>query len=255
MVSSIDELRRALAGAPLAGNRMLEVLVPGSGEKALVVETEPDERWAAWQQARDALEYTSRWPVVSASFAGGQWPSCVVADDMFARGEYTYELEPGTDVSPSAIIERSRSRTADQLVEETLREVPEIFDDDFDYEGDDYISGFDPTGMPTYLVLLPTAHSWHALAYMHFWASGNAESHLALLASWRERYGAELVAHYGTMLEFRVERPPRTLEQALPLAREQVAAAPCTTLLPCVGLTAHARALVGRTHWFLHERP
>ncbi|WP_291467436.1 DUF4253 domain-containing protein [Acidovorax sp.] len=72
---------------------------------------------------------------------------------------------------------------------------------------------------------------------------------------WRELHGAELWAHYGTMLEFAVGRPPRDFDTALALAREHDLAAPCTLALPGIALRHHALGLVGHGTWFLHERP
>ena len=121
-----------------------------------------------------------------------------------------------------------------------------------------YLDWFDPVGLDTAVVLLPTPHSWEAPAYLSFFGAegpGGAESLIALVRSWHERFGAELVAHFGTMLEFVVNRPPRSLDEAWALAREQELVAPCTTALPGITLREHARSLVDRDTWFIHERP
>ena len=81
------------------------------------------------------------------------------------------------------------------------------------------------------------------------------EGFIALLRRWRERNGAELFTHYGTMLEFEVSRPPADLDAALPLAHEHALAAPCTLALSGTPLRHHALGLVGHGEWFLHERP
>lgn len=108
-----------------------------------------------------------------------------------------------------------------------------------------------------WLVLLPTPHAEEALAYLHWYAMerGSAEDFIALLRRWRERHGAELWAHYGTMLEFEVSEPPQNMDSALALAREHDLAAPCTLALPGIPLRHHALGLVGHNTWFLHERP
>ncbi|MBB6563877.1 hypothetical protein HNP48_006603 [Acidovorax soli] len=114
---------------------------------------------------------------------------------------------------------------------------------------------FDPDN--AWLVLLPTPHSEEALAYLHWYGMerGPADGFIALLRRWREQHGAELWAHYGTMLEFAVRRPPGDFDTALVLAREQDLAAPCTLSLPGIALRHHALGLVGHGTWFLHERP
>jgi hypothetical protein len=108
-----------------------------------------------------------------------------------------------------------------------------------------------------WLVLLPTPHSEDALAYIHWFGieRGTADGFIRLLRTWRESHGAELFAHYGTMLEFVVRRPPMDLDAALQLAREHELAAPCTLILPGIPQRHHALGLVGHGEWFLHERP
>lgn len=108
-----------------------------------------------------------------------------------------------------------------------------------------------------WLVLLPTVRGEEALAYLHWFGieRGSAEGFVRLLRHWRENHGAELFAHYGTMLEFEVGRPPADLEAAWPLAREHELAAPCTLYLPGISLRQYALGLVGHGIWFLHERP
>lgn len=108
------------------------------------------------------------------------------------------------------------------------------------------------------LLLLPTAASEEVPAYISFYGAegeGGHERLIALLRSWRERFGAEIVACWGTMLELNVTAPPRQLNQAFDLAVEHWIAAPPTLGLPGVSIRDHARALVDRTEWFLHNRP
>jgi len=104
------------------------------------------------------------------------------------------------------------------------------------------------------LVSLPTPNSWEVPAYIHFGDPDPAVL-VALCRRWQERWGAEIVAHYGTMLEFSVLRPPTTFEEALAPAREQIAVAADTTVLPGVPFAEHVTSLVGRSNWFLHSRP
>ncbi len=108
------------------------------------------------------------------------------------------------------------------------------------------------------LLLLPVDEPAAVLAHLLFfgaWGPGRSDRLIAIVRSWRERYGAELSGHYGTVLQFAVARPPQSLDEAWLLAREQVRVAPCTTAPPGVTLRDHARALVDRDTWFLHERP
>lgn len=104
---------------------------------------------------------------------------------------------------------------------------------------------------------MPTANGWEIPAYINWYAAsrGNSQSVVALLRAWQLQHGAELVAHYGTMLHFTVQQRPRTVNEAYHLAWQQAAIAPCTLTLPGVALRNHARALLHADRWFLREQP
>jgi len=110
----------------------------------------------------------------------------------------------------------------------------------------------------TYLLFLPTRVGPDALAYIEFnaedgVAGATTERLIAVLSSWHERYGAQLVAHWGTMLQFAVSRPPQSLDDAWELAGEHELIAPGTD--PTTVRRDCARWLWQRPTWFLHERP
>ena len=120
-----------------------------------------------------------------------------------------------------------------------------------------HIEPFVPDVGETALLLMPAASGSDVPAYLNWYASGrvNSESIVALLRQWHARHGAELVAHYGTMLQLRVARRPQSAQEAFDLAWQQETVAPCTTVLPGVALRDHARALLHTDSWHLHERP
>lgn len=120
-----------------------------------------------------------------------------------------------------------------------------------------FLDGFEPTGQTELLMLLPTPASWEVIAYMHWFGActTTTEKAMHLLKHWHEQYGAEIVAHYGTMLHLQVSKKPATPAAAFTLATEQEAFAPCTTALPGATLCDLAAALMHRESWFLHERP
>lgn len=78
---------------------------------------------------------------------------------------------------------------------------------------------------------------------------------ITVLEYWRRAYGAELVANFGTMLEFVVARPPETLDAAWELAVQQDLIARSTLAGRGVTIRDHARTLISRPTWFLHNRP
>lgn len=123
---------------------------------------------------------------------------------------------------------------------------------------DTYLNWFVPTHQPCCIVLLPSATSWRAGALLDFYGVSNPDDSavfLSLLRRWHDRWGAEIVASFGTMLELIVTSPPDQPQDLLDLAIEQHLLASCTTMLPMVPVRHHARALAGRPTWFLHERP
>ena len=109
----------------------------------------------------------------------------------------------------------------------------------------------------TFLVFLPTPHSWEALAYMSFYGRDRVSSEvsIALAKRWFEQYGATLYAHFGTMLEFYTTTAPATIDAAWQLAKEHDLMANCTLSLPGISVRHYAVALMQADAWFLHERP
>lgn len=120
-----------------------------------------------------------------------------------------------------------------------------------------YIEWHDPGSQRQALILVPVAEQSDILAYIHWYGAETIGSEVVIfqLRDWGKRYGAELVAHYGTMLQFNVARQPKDIWEAFDLAVEQVALAPCTLALPGVSIREHARCLLNAKQWFLHERP
>lgn len=120
-----------------------------------------------------------------------------------------------------------------------------------------HLKWFEPRNDVQALVLTPSDRGWEVPAYMNWYGAARTNSQLvvALLREWNEKYGAELVAHFGTMLQLYTTRRPDTWEEAFQLAWQQHMIAPCTTLLPGISLRDRARALMHTNQWFLHERP
>jgi hypothetical protein len=120
-----------------------------------------------------------------------------------------------------------------------------------------FLNAYEPTGQTELLLLLPTTTSEAVIAYMHWYGACNTstEKAMQLLKQWHDRYGAEIVAHYGTMLHLKVKKKPESPAEAFVLATEQEAFAPCTTVLSGATLCDLAIALMHRESWFLHERP
>lgn len=75
------------------------------------------------------------------------------------------------------------------------------------------------------LVRIPTPRPWEIPAYTLYggWnACPTSEQMVAVARRWHEKYGADICALGDGALEFRVERPPADLREALALIREQM---------------------------------
>ena len=123
---------------------------------------------------------------------------------------------------------------------------------------DGELGWFDPSDQPLALALLPITACWEIPAFLEFYGSEGVDGAARLMArlrSWKDRFGAEIVAHYGTTLEFAVPFPPPTYADALELAEAQIEIAECTTALSGLSVEDLAHLLVNRSTWFLHERP
>jgi hypothetical protein len=119
-----------------------------------------------------------------------------------------------------------------------------------------YQEWYQPSGQQSAIVFLPTPHPWETLGFMSWWASelaGGNEPLVAVLQDWYERFGAELVAHWGTMLQIVTSRRPSDPEAAWYLALEHELIAPYT--LHQFPVREHARTLLQVDRWLLHERP
>lgn len=86
----------------------------------------------------------------------------------------------------------------------------------------DRLLGFDDyrTGQPVAEVLIgliPTPRSYEVPAYLRFGGWNECpppEIHVALARQWNERFGARLVVNTSDVMEFELERPVATIEEA-----------------------------------------
>jgi Domain of unknown function (DUF4253) len=116
-----------------------------------------------------------------------------------------------------------------------------------------YLDWFEDDG---WLMFCPTLSGAEILAPFPFWAEehvpgASTERLIFMVENWSRRYGAELMANWGTMLSFSVARPPQTLDEAFELAGDQLLIAPALQ----VSIRDHARALLEHDTWMLHCRP
>lgn len=105
----------------------------------------------------------------------------------------------------------------------------------------------------TVILILPTRDGSEVPALLRYgnWnACPPPEYHVAALASWRERYGAELVGMSGDAINLRVSRRPQSREEALALAREHYLYCNDTVDQGTRTLSALAAMLMESDWWF-----
>lgn len=113
------------------------------------------------------------------------------------------------------------------------------------------------------VVLLPTSIQWLAPAWLNYFGATEKAARTdlgdnpgrkglaAAIRQWEQQWGAELVASWGTMLQFVVGRRPALGEQAWQLALQHLAVGG-SLQTPSWEL---ALALTRSDAWFLHDRP
>jgi hypothetical protein len=104
-----------------------------------------------------------------------------------------------------------------------------------------------------YFAKIPTVNAFEIPAYLRFgdWnASPSPEEHVAFLRRWSERYGLEMYALTGDVIECEIARPPADRKAALNLAREQYLY--CSDIVEQgVGSIATLAAILEcSTHWY-----
>jgi len=112
------------------------------------------------------------------------------------------------------------------------------------------------TGAPhdrVHILLLPAGHGWEAPAYLR-WGNWNAcpppEYHVAALRDWNRRYGAELVAVNGDMMNVRVRTRPRDRAEAVALARDMYGYCPDIIDQGAGSISSLAAGLMESDWWY-----
>jgi hypothetical protein len=263
-------------------------------EGVLAIDVAPERAFAAWTRARETIARPGSWPVVAAgretSPVGEEifdryWYGDDASPDEILRAAAA--LSPETEIAARVARANDVARTewahivAWQL-EQTRRDfggAPSVAEVDAVVEEGDVVAlertllDWEETRRETNapdpgdhllaalphrcaIVLLPAAAADEVPAYLGFHGASGPGGHaglVAILRRWHRDFGAELMASGETMLHMRVTRPPVRIGEAFDLTVEQDAVARNT--LSGVTLRRHARALLERPTWFLHDRP
>ena len=275
MMEDADDLAEALTPTALTGFSVDD----GPGGTFVVPGIDPDGLLEAWRAARSVVPVTGRWPVMITAeddILDGEDPSDFDDLDRAARKIDPWDppwrvisdddpLVPARDLRshlrgfPAELVEVASTQLAMPTAEPVLERW--IYDrlladptlaEPFQEQVDAMVGTrhwFVPTSVR--LVLLPTALPWLAPYWLHYWGTDDSTWLSAVQYQWHLQWGAELVASWGTMLQFIVSRQPEPGEQAWELAGQ----------LKKVGTSLQvqqwllALALPHTDAWFLHDRP
>ncbi|MGM3308569.1 DUF4253 domain-containing protein [Anabaena sp. WFMT] len=271
MISEISNIKKLIKNTILEETQIIEVKIPETNEIALAMQVDIENKIEAWKIMRKLLSQTQRYPVIVACWfnPGENWADNVINNDLFCRFEY--QQEPSYNQYQNSVFKGLIAQVDEINIQEFLNEKIEILLEEFNqnlaaleqqnpedsFVDLSYLQWYEPINQPLVLLLLPIQNCWETLAYLHWYGASyiGSDKVMAMLKYWHEQYAIELVCHYGTMLQITVKNKPKTFKEALQLAIEQEAIAPCTTILPGISLQDHACALLKTDHWFLHERP
>ncbi|MBG6066956.1 DUF4253 domain-containing protein [Micromonospora ureilytica] len=284
MRDDLDQIETAFLGTPLAG------LPIGHGPSGtvLVTDVDPDRLQEVWRAAEALVPVIGRRPVlVTDDFDDAltirsepeQGPS---ASELRAFAEAAASSEPwltyrhysedqqvdedeiefyargttGVDLTalvpdmvlptPLPALERAlydRLLTDADLHTQVLGNVRLVTQTDYWYEPDSVL-----------LMLLPTSDVRSSAYWVDFYGALTEEDRQRLgevLAQWRHRWDARLVASWGTMLQFQVGRRPTPGDEAWAAAGQLKALAPDLEL----SQWEVAVALPAGDAWFVHNRP
>lgn len=273
-------MQAALSGTALAACSVCELEIDEESDVLIVDELhqEPDALIGAWRTCRRLVEVVGRWPVlvpidwelyhepepaelsafVAAAPTLDPWPRLIswVDTTPLTADELQIDAHPFDE-------EALRQKAIAELTFPTTQPVV----DRWTY--DRLVRDRSPAG-PTdqerqwgttsvwywpkeaQLVLLPTTSAWLAPAWLSYFGTlGMEREFIAACWQWHQRYGAEMVACWGTMLQFFVERPPALGDAAWELAVQLKAVGGSLD----VSTGELAFGVSQGNAWFLHDRP
>ena len=261
----------ALRGTVLHGHRVED----GLGGTFLVGDVDPDRVLEAWQAAHAALPVTGRWPVFTlpGELHHEPEPGELAELDRLSRTTDPWSVyrrsaddepydEDDVEQYVTAFLGAERAGAAVAALGPPTTAVAvqrwtyDTLSADPPSTGYEHLVG--TTSWPRWpsvqLVLLPTTSPWLAPAWVSYFGAGFPGGHPAWAAAmrqWDERWGAGLVAAWGTVLQFVTRRRPAPGAQAWELAGQLMAVGGS---LQCERWQM-ALAVTRSNAWLLHDRP
>lgn len=101
--------------------------------------------------------------------------------------------------------------------------------------------------------LIPTARSWEIPAFHRFGAWNDCPSpeiHVAIAREWAERYGARLIVNTADVIEFEIDAPIASREEAMSVAELQFRYCSDIVHQGTQTIEVLAASLIGAKYWF-----
>jgi predicted DNA-binding WGR domain protein len=198
---------------------------------------------SVWEKARALVDGTGFYPVISEN-----------PDELLDNLQYNEDLNPA-DTIKNALAVNVEKFFEDR--KEDLYDDPRIvgtWTGAESGEADDFYVvrqvGADAT-LP--IIFCPTKADWQVCAVID-WGNFNdcvaAEYHGAVHKSWGTEYGAELVCITHDILEFKVSRPPTTIESAMQLAHRQFVYCPDLVHQGVQTVSNLGKILINSNRWY-----
>jgi Domain of unknown function (DUF4253) len=194
-----------------------------------VIQVKGEEAIDTWRELRAEASNTDLWPVL----IGPPDQVASLADLVRFNCKDGFRFERTLMQAPKLEIDQALSKVARRygVRARDLRGSTPL--PDYPYSKDEFLTPLDVVTeepLPELAIaLLPIDASWQAPAILpwgHYNDNPPPPVHTAVLRDWSRRYGAELVAMTGEVIEMSVARPPTSDRAALALAREQFRYAP-----------------------------
>jgi len=272
---------RAELAAHFAGTVLEGLPVEDAHAGAFVISgIDPSGLLAAWRTARALVPATGRWPVLITDEWGRGWepdPEPPPTDELDELDEVARTFDPwagcrswmndplaeeapyaargffGTDLSgvvhPPPDPFETRGAFERRLYEHILTD-PELTARVRTATRSVVSTDYWYVPERVQMLLLPTAVPWLAAAWVDLFEV-DAEDLAAALYQWYRRCGAELVAAWGTMLQFVVARPPSPGDDAWAVAGQILAQSSHLD----ISQWELAVAVADGETWVIHRRP
>jgi len=193
---------------------------------------------AAWRRLRTITPAVGYWPILGWVYLPSPTES-EASSEIIAEG-LTIDARDWFEHNQLDVVIKAEQRTDDHGVSPLAFHIPTRLTADNT-----------PSPSATTITFAPTTVSWEVPAYLRKTEHTQPPHvHVAIHKYWNERWGSELVGWDASTAECATARPPRTVEDALPLAQQQYNYCPDLVSQNVGSVSNLARLLVNCPIWW-----